>query len=70
MVISSNSSVERSNKVIAPGWYASSKGGIARSFGPMEENLGVVAATFSAPGPGPQEASSLLVQSQLEGQVK
>ena len=70
MVISSDSSVERSNKVIAPARYVSSKGGIGRSSGLWGENLGVVVAAFLTPGPVPEEMQPLLVQEKMVGQVK
>ena len=70
MVISSDSSVERSKKVIDPGQYASSKGGIARSSESRGENLWVVVAAFLVPEPGPQMVLPLLAQVWVEGQMK
>ena len=67
-VISNDASAKRSNKVIAPGRCASSKGSIMRSSMSWGEDLGVVIATLLAPGSGPVEALLLLVQ--LGGKVR
>ena len=67
MVISSNPSVERSNRVVAPGQYMSSKDGMVRSSGTWGENLGGGGGCLLAPGTGTEEVPPLLLWAQMVG---